>query len=565
MQRHYRFLPAVFGLFAFALPVYAAETIPSFNVNATLSENRNLQVTESIRYDFGDAERHGIYRRIPERYSRNGGAYNLRLSIGDSTMDEKSVDQSVSREGDDRVIRLGNADRTITGAHTYAITYGTTRAINDFPEDHERELYWNVTGNGWEVPIAATSFHIELPAPATRLVCYTGVFGSTEQACKITSSGNIVTAVATRPLESGEGLTIAIRIPEDSVRGLSLYEEITSFISDNLWVFTPIIVFLLMFYVWRRYGKDPAGRGTIIAEYTEPDQLPPALQASLVDQNVPARAITATLLDLARRGYAKVRFDGDPSKDGWFSKSKIYYEKVKDADENLLPYEAKLLNGVFAKGDSVDLSKRNDKFWTDLQAARIQIFDELKKRGLFNMNPSTLRFIWIAVAVGAVFIGFYGVAIFGELFIVSGILSAIIIAGFGWQMPSATKAGAVMVERVLGFKKFLSVTEQARLDFTDAPERKPEQFARFLPAAVAFGVEEKWAEHFANIQLPQPPYMSGNMNTWNAVSYAHAMQSFHSQSATAMYTAPSSAGHGGSGFSGGGSGGGFGGGGGGSW
>jgi hypothetical protein len=50
-----------------------AESIISFDASATIEQDRTLTVTETILYDFGSNEKHGIFRIIPETYSRNGG------------------------------------------------------------------------------------------------------------------------------------------------------------------------------------------------------------------------------------------------------------------------------------------------------------------------------------------------------------------------------------------------------------------------------------------------------------------------------------------------------------
>lgn len=560
-------LTLVFTLctFQFAQAANAAESIKDFRVEASLDADRRLEVTETIKYDFGDAQKRGIFRLIPERYSRNGANFDLHFEIGPSLQDGGPAVQQVTREGEFRKIRIGEEDVFITGSHVYTFAYATNRAINDFPEENERELYWNVTGNGWPVSIGNASFSIALPAAPTKTVCFTGVYGSTETDCRMETNGSRVTVTATRMLGPGEGLTLAIRLPEGSMRDISSSERLQRFIQDNMWVFTPLVVFIIMFAIWWNHGRDPKGRGTIIAEYEEPEAMPPGMQIALLEQHVPSKAISATLLDLARRGYAKVRFDGDPSAGGWFKpKAKIFYEKVKEPI-GLAPFERTIFDAVFSEGESVDLSERHESFWQDLQKARKQMFEDLKSQGLFGMDPNVTRALWTILAVACVVVSFFLISLFGELFIISGLLSGGIIMLFGWQMPRTTRAGAILVERILGFRKFLSVTEKARLEFTDAPEKKPEEFARFLPAAVAFGVEEKWAGQFANIQLPKPSYVDGTISNWSAVNYAHAMESFHSASASSMYTAPSSAGSGGSGFSGGGSGGGFGGGGGGSW
>ncbi len=559
MKRFLLSIPIALLALRIALPAHAAETITDFHVDAVLSANRNLSISENINYDFGDLERHGIYRLIPERYTRDGANFDLHLSIGDAMQDGRFATQEVKRDGELRSIRLGDASTLLTADHAYTIDYATTRAINDFPAERERELYWNITGNDWLVPIEKAGMRIELPAPPTKTMCYTGAYGSTEQACDISLNGSVVTITARQPLQPGEGLTVAIRLPDTSMRNVTLAEKIWLFFQDNILLFTPILVLIGMFFVWRKYGRDPKGRGTIIAEYEEPDNLSPCLQAALIEQEVSSKAITATLLDLARRGYANMRFEGDPKK------VETFYEKGKPIEDTLLPFERELLEGLFATSDSIDLSERHESFWKSLQKAKTEIYRELVARELFASNPTTIRFLWCALAV-LIAVGCYlSAGAVGGWFVVSGLFSAAIIALFGWQMPRVTKAGAMMLERVQGFKKFLSVTEEARLAFSDAPSKRPEEFARFLPAAVAFGVEKEWAGQFANIQLPQPSYMSGNASTWSAISYVHAVDSFHRASISSIYTAPSSAGSGGSGFSGGGSGGGFGGGGGGSW
>jgi uncharacterized membrane protein YgcG len=562
MKRFLLFVLTVCGLQL--ATVAHAEVIRNFDVHATLDANRLLTVTETIGYDFEDADRHGIYRDIPVVYQRNGASYRLRLNVQDATMDGQPVIQAVSTEGDNIRLKLGDADRTITGLHTYVITYSTNRAINDFPADQERELYWNVTGDQWPVDIEESSFVLDGPGAAGKTICFTGVYGSTEQACTISAKGNTVTAKATRVLSSNEGFTIAVRFPASSMRDVPWTEVLWDLLIDNLWLLFPVLVFIAMFAVWYRHGKDPAGRGTIIAQYEEPRKLPPALLTALIEQEISQRAVTATILDLARRGYLKVKFSGEVS-GGWFSKSPEFtLVKLKETDASVMPFEKTLFDGLFDGEDEVSLKDKKDgSFWKSIQSAREQGFTELRTRGLFGKSPGAVRGLWIMLAVGVGFVGFWLAS--GGLGVLSAILCGLIIAGFGWQMPTKTKEGAIAMEEAEGFKLFLSVTEKDRLDFTDAPERSPANFARFLPAAVAFGVEEKWAGQFAGIDMHPPSYMDGSMNGWTALQFAQLSHSFHDSSVSGMYRAPSSSGSGGSGFSGGGSGGGFGGGGGGSW
>ncbi|MCC6564097.1 DUF2207 domain-containing protein [Candidatus Uhrbacteria bacterium] len=572
MKRFLLSLALILVGISFASATFAAEIIRRFDVSAELASDRMLRIQETIEYDFGGAQRHGIFRLIPVVYSRNGASYRLHLNVEASTVDGQPVRQDVSTEGENLRIRLGDPDLYVTGKKTYVITYSTDRAINDFEEDGERELYWNVTGDWWEIPIESSMFTLTGPAEATKAICFTGVYGSTEQDCSITSSSSMLVSRVTRPLAAREGFTIAVRYPASSIAAIPAWKTILNIILDNIWLATPFIVFIAMYAYWRRYGKEPDGRGTVIAHYEEPRGLPPALLAAILEQEISQKAVTATILDLARREYLKVIIEGDPEAKGWFAKKATYrfhkLEKASDLNElkKLSGFELTLLTGLFDGEDEVSLEDKKDgSFWKSVQTARHEAFDQLKSKGLFTKNPAAVRGMWSGIAVVVGIAGFFLSGFFGGLMIFAAIVSAVIIGIFGWHMPQKTKEGAIVAEEAEGFKLFLSVTERDRLNFTDAPERRPDQFARFLPAAVAFGVEEKWAKQFANLAIQPPSYIQGGSNAWTAFNYAHMVDSMHAASASSLYHNPSSAGSGGSGFSGGGSGGGGGGGGGGSW
>lgn len=566
-NRMKNFILALCLIFGFGFATAAeAEVIKSFDVVAELKANRELTITENIRYDFGTTERHGIFRLLPDRYERMGAAYRLRLQVLEAEQDGQPVKMEVSRWGSEVNIRLGDEDETLTGEHTYTIRYRTNRAINDFPNEDERELYWNITGNGWNVPVESASWRLDGPVAATKTVCYVGPLGSTLQDCKISTKGKTVAVSASRQLYPGDGLTVAIRFPEQSIVALTLWDQVRNFLSDNIWAGLPLLTFIIMYSIWRVKGRDPKGRGSVIARYEEPRALKPAQMVALQNEHVSPRAITATLLDLARRGYLKLRWEGDPAGSGWFkAKPKFTLVKIKDADAQLLPFEAELFNKLFEDTEEVDAKEPNAGFSTAIQKSRDLIFDHLKKSKLYANSPVKTRALWImAATLLAVFSPFL-LVFYGVLALVFGLLSASVVAFFGWFMPRVSYEGAIVREEVEGFKLFLSVTEKDRLNFHNAPSKRPEQFERFLPAAIAFGVEKQWAEHFKDIQMQPPAYMEGSSSAWSSLAFVHAVGSLHTQSANSMYQSPSSAGSGGSGFSGGGSGGGFGGGGGGSW
>jgi uncharacterized membrane protein len=146
-------------------------------------------------------------------------------------------------------------------------------------------------------------------------------------------------------------------------------------------------------------------------------------------------------------------------------------------------------------------------------------------------------------------------------FFLAAILSAGIIAGFGWFMPARTANGAKALAGVLGFEDFLTHVES---DHMNRVSQTPETFEKFLPFAMALGVEKKWVGAFQNIYSQPPSWYQGNYSSggFYPIMFVNSLDNMTSSASSIMASAPRSSG--GSGFGGGGSsGGGFGGGGGG--
>ena len=410
---------------AFLLPSSAfAQTAPDeivkdFRVIATVQPNRTLKVTETIEYDFGIGFKHGIYRTIPVAYHRNGGSYNLHLKLLGISMDNAPIPYSIVERSPNFNIRIGDPDETVSGVHTYVIAYETDRAINFF--NGEAELYWNVTGNDWPVTIMNASFSVTGPASfdasAAPRQCFTGVFGSNANNCQMGAQGNAAHFETSWALHSGEGLTAVMRFPKGMIAEPSLWERIWMLIRDNAILFVPFLVFAFMFWRWWNYGREPKGRGTIVPQYEAPRGLAPIEMQALLKQTVSPSAITATIIDLARRGYLKINFG---EKTGIFKATQSYsFTRMKANDDTLKSFEATILNGLFfskatlstfgALLGSVDDSNRSKSdaeseegvtvrlddlkgtFYTTIASVKSQVFSSLRQQGLFGRSPYAVR------------------------------------------------------------------------------------------------------------------------------------------------------------------------------
>ena len=548
-----------------------SEKVESFDVEIKINQDSSINISEKIEYDFANLERHGIFRDIPVKYQARGGNYNLRISdISVSDESGNPYNYQLSYPGNNIEIKIGDADKLVSGRKAYVIKYKIKRAINYFNDGDE--LYWNVTGNGWVVPIEKSSarliFPESLPSGQIRTKCYFGVFGSSSE-CGSSAGGDLTDTVAyfenKNVLASREGMTIVVGFPKGIVTKPSIVKNILDTMTDNLILFLPFVVFAYMFYRWRKYGRDPQGRGTIIAQYDAPDNLSPAEVGTVLDESADNRDISATIIHLAVRGYLKI---SKIKKEGFISKSDDYQlDKLKSETDLGEEFERTLMQKLFNNNENVKLSELKNEFYKDLEKIKGQVYQAVVTKRYYDKNPSTARANYIIAGIAVVFlIAYLGYGLFGSMAIFSGTVSGIIIIGFGWFMPSRTKKGVLAKEHILGLKEYLTVAEKDRINFHNAPEKNPEHFEKLLPFAIVLKVEKKWAEQFRDIYVKNPSwYNDSSTATFNSIILANSLTNFSDSANSVLASSPSSASGGGSGFSGGGSGGGFGGGGGGSW
>lgn len=553
-------LCASFAILATPIAVQA-ETIRSFVADVNVGSSDEVFVQETIRYDFESLERHGIFREIPYSYKDAFGTkYSIRISVTSVTDENGTPYRYETSRSDGRLhLKIGDPDDTVTGEHAYVITYSVKRAIQWY--DGEPELYWNVTGSEWQVGMESVTARVYgLPVSQEKARCFIGGYGSAEmERCRIEATTETSLAFqASTALDAYEGMSIVVRFPKGSIREPSGTEKALAFFADNWGFGLPLITLVVLIILFRRYGRDPRGRGTIIAEYEPPKGMSPALLGYLIDERVDARDVTAAILGLAVKGHVSIEHvEKNLARDTY------RLTKRKGDGKNLTEFEHSLLEDLFEDGETVELAELKKTFPQKLETLKKLLYDEAKKLGYYAVSPHVAKGTSLVAGIVLVFAGF-GLSGWNGSVGFGIILSGILALCFAPFMSRRTEKGALIRDHIRGFKEFLTVTEKDRLKFHNAPERKPEQFMAFLPFAVALAVEREWAKQFAAITIPQPDWYVGHWATFNAVVFASDVSGFSRAASAQALTAPAS--RSGSGFGGGGfSGGGFGGGGGGSW
>lgn len=568
------FIPVLIIAWVFALPVHAEE-VSSFNAIIWVQKDASIKVEELIGYDFGAAEKHGIYRSIPIKYKARGGNFKLRLSdISVTDGPDQPVNFTTSYPGDNIEIKIGEADRTVTGTKFYKIKYTIRRAVNYF-SDHD-ELYWNATGNGWQVPIKMAQAKIVLPeemsTESLQAGCFAGASGS-DQACQDMNIENFngkarSAAFVQNGMNAGEGLTVVMGWPKGLVYEPKWWEKVWETFLDNLILLLPLAVFIWLMYHWRKRGRDPKGRGTIVAQFDSPDQSSPAEAGTLIDERAENKDVSAEIINLAVSGY--LRIEREPKK-GIFSGDNYIFHKSRDAAGLSNDFQKLLMDALFKDGKtSASTDDLKDKFYPDLKNIKDSIYASVTAKGYFLADPQKTRNIYSVSGIIIIVLGVLMAAIFSSFFgWLDGLsigLCGLLVLIFAFAMPARTLKGVNAKEHIQGLKLYMSVAEKDRIDFHNAPAKDPKQFERLLPYAMVLGVETEWAKQFEGIYSQQPDWYSDpSHSTFNAILLANSLSSFQAHANSVVASQPSSASGGGSGFSGGFSGGGFGGGGGGSW
>jgi uncharacterized protein (TIGR04222 family) len=570
------------------------EVIHDYTVGIRILSDGDLKITETIDYDFGTTRHHGIFRTIPTRFPYD--EVNDRVyPINDVTAQSDAPDDvDVSEEGSFTKVRIGDPDVEISGRHTYTLTYRVEGALNTFP-DHD-ELYWNAIGHEWQAPIERARVTVAAPASITRVTCFQGYEGSTEPCARATSDASEGSFRPGRELSPFEGLTVVVAMPKGAVpEPRPILEErwsVERAFSANPRTVTASLALLallggVLFRMWSREGRDrrflgsqidqvmgtasgeeeavPLGEGDFEApvEFAPPEGVRPGQIGTLLDERANVIDVTATIVDLAGRGFLLIQ---EIPRHGLFSKDDWTLIRLEKKEIELLPFERKLLDGLFRDGNEVKVSELKTTFAERLHGVERSLYEDAMREKWFRTRPDHVRTRWASRGVlltvvggGLTFVlarwthwGLVGIPL---------ILAGVALALMARWMPARTAKGTAMLRRIRGFRRVIATAETHMSRWAE----EENIFTRYLPYAIVFGLTKKWAKAFADLGLePDTSSWYVSPRPFTALAFADSIDGFAVTTGGTLASTPASSGS--SGFGGGGfSGGGGGGGGGGSW
>ncbi|GMU41714.1 MAG: hypothetical protein AMXMBFR23_25800 [Chloroflexota bacterium] len=570
------------------------ERILSYDVRIEIEADGALLIDEYIVYDFGGNERRGILRDVPVRVHYDGThdrLYGLEvIEVGASAGTPAGYVVEDAPGGMKR-IRIGDADVTITGRHDYALRYRIRDALNGFAS-HD-ELYWNAIATGWAVPIDRATVEVIAPAEITRIACYSGYDGSSLPCTSATPAGDRAN-FAEGGLGAYEGVTVVVALPKGAVPepqprlierwSLRRAFEVTPFTLGGAGTLLALVVGGVARVTWlsgrdRRYrgsavdvafggagGADervPLGQGgPYPVEYAPPDGLRPGQVGLILDETAHTVDVTATLIDLAVRGYLRIT---ELEEGGLFKRADWRLTKLKEPDAALLEYERLLLESLFPGSKTErDLSDLRTTFHSHLAKVQQALYEDAVARGWYRRSPDSARNRWVGIGIGALIAAALlqaGLAAWTHVALlgVPLVLGAIALLVVTPWMPSRTARGTAALTRVRGFQRFIATAESERARFAE----RAQLFTEYLPYAIVFGLTERWAKAFEGLATPPDTGWYAGSRPFAYGAFASSVGDFSVNAGGTLASTPG--GSGSSGFSGGSSGGGVGGGGGGSW
>ncbi|MEM9402515.1 MAG: DUF2207 domain-containing protein [Pseudomonadota bacterium] len=554
-------------LFLLPLSVLADERILSFHSDIVIQPDASIDVIETITVrSEGQQIRRGIYRRLPTEYfDKFGNRHEVSIEPLSVLRNDRPEDWHVRQPRGSVTVYFGASDRLLDdGVHEYRFRYRAYRMLGFF-EDYD-ELYWNVSGFDWRFPIDAASasvrFGFDVDATAVTAEAYTGAFGDTgRDYTRETAAGPELTFRA-NALSATNGLTIVVGWPKGSVAEPGDVQRAGWFLTDNRNVLIALSGwFLLLGYylvVWSRHGEDPE-EGVIMTRYEPPHGYSPASLRYIRQMYYDGKVMTAAIVNLAVKGYLSIHQDG--------KKRSLHRESPGNQPPPLAAGEQELYDALFEQADAIELDNKNHKVIGKARSAhRKSLIADYKDK--YFSNNTVLHWPAVIISIAFTVIPFTVNQEPTPLLFVVIIAMFLVILVFAFIMRRPTIRGRKLLDELLGFRDYLDIAEKDEMNLRNPPQKTPQLFERYLPYALALGVDQTWGERFASTLAGigetggrgyHPVWYHGDWNS--STNMASDLSSGFNTALTQSAMPPgSSSGGGGGGFSGGGGGGGGGGG-----
>ena len=608
----------IFTFFLFSLNCYANDyDITKYDVEIIVDEHNRYSIKENIDTYF-NVSKHGIIRRIPlynNIIRQDGSREKNRVLISNVHVNEEFTS---SRENDNYVLKIGNADKTINGKHSYTISYDYDIGLDK--NNKYDELYFNIIGANSDTSVSNVTFKITMPKEfdASKLGFSYGEYGySYTDNISYDVDGNVITGSFDGTLLAGEGLNVRLELPD----GYFIRKSVSASLLECWYYVIPVLGVIVAYIMWKKYGKDD--QVVDVVSFYPPENMNSLDIAFAKKGSVNSNDAVSLLVYLASKGYIKIIEDEK-------SKNKFTIQKVKDYDGNNKEEEL-FFKGLFKSGkDTVASKELDEKFYSTVNSILYSKNKSVNKKKLFSSQASSKRVLLFFLmfisatlstlipAIGYKFsdmyfpliiVNFVGTIIlimfsliYDNNYTKMGLTNSLIFAGifvvglaiFNFSLVGfeyiyydvvyligfilcmvctyliyffyvivikRTEYGTKILGEINGFKKFLETAEKDKLE--SLVHDDPAYFYNILPYAYVLGVSDAWIKQFEGIAIAPPDWYE-SVDTFDYYRFNRSLNRTIHSANRVMNSVPQSSGgysssgggFSGGGFSGGGSGGG---------
>jgi hypothetical protein len=497
----------------------------NWDSDITLEENGELQVEETHTIEFsGEPFTFGFRTIQTGQAGGNDGLRDISVREGDRIYTQSTSREpgtfTVSEDGDETTIRW--YFEPALGRHTYTFSYTVDGAVitESGQEGTSDEIFWTIIPDDHPAVAAQSTATIRLPE-GVEPQKYTGTndfiaagfingFESDSVSVSVSEDGQTITYEMLQPLLTGNSFEARTQFAHGLLDIPTSQWQQRQQIGDAIGLVLGVISMLLLavgplgvLLLWYLRGRDPELK-IVVPDYISepPDDLPPAVVGTLVDEKADMQDIVSTLIDLAQRGYLTMTEEEDDH----------IYKKSDKSSEGLRPFEQRFLKDFFGRSDEKALSSLRYKFANKLPKLRTMVYQELVDEALVPNSPHGVRRNYGCLA-GFLFlvaiVSFFALtSIFVETVstIACPAMALAVTAAFllvaSRFMPRKTAKGVEAAAKWNAFKQYLkNIDEYADL------EQSGEIFAAYLSYAVAFGLERTWIRKFSSVpSTPIPPW-----------------------------------------------------------
>jgi predicted membrane protein DUF2207 len=516
-----------------------------YDVTLDLQTDGSYHVKERQEIDFQGGPFTGGFADIPRaridsiqgiavREETAGGIQDY-TPVAWSAYDEAPGTYTATVTSSQYSVRFG-FEKTTNQKRTFILeydVYGAMRVYLDDPVQPNEQIWWTaISSDVTDVaPVQVATMTINLPSAIGDLSKVTLSGPGDDTTAAHTTDGKTWTWQAT-DLTSGDDLEVRLEFPplvnaappswqarDDAQRQQDEKNKDRSAVLNVIFLGIGLLTLAGggagLYGLWYSRGRDP--HTGIVADFlaTPPDDLPPGAAGTLLDERADEQDVTATLIDLANRGVVKMEEQAPPVTGDWVGASRDFQLTLLQGAPAVTAFEAELLRSLFGgslkEGQATKLSDVKSRFTSATPKIKELLYEELVKRGYFPRSPEKTRSTWrkagMALLVGAVVIGCVaGVLVASVALLVWFLVGAVIVLAaavvyVSSVMPRKSLAGAEAAAKWRAFRKYLGDIEK----YEKVAESR-QIFDKYLPYAVAFGLEHSWVAKFASVGAPAPSW-----------------------------------------------------------